>query len=171
MEKRTIELPLDKARQWYKQGGELKEAALQAYKEEELRNITYEDICKELFNKTFYDIDLFGRINRRTNGNDSELDCPNNGASYRQLEKLLAINKLVNVAKYLNGDWKPNWGAGNNKEKFYLYHNLADDIVYIKDAYYMTSHVVYFKNENLAQQAMDILGEDTIRLAISPYWD
>lgn len=39
MEKRTIELSLDKAREWYKQGGDLKEVALQAFKEEELCDV------------------------------------------------------------------------------------------------------------------------------------
>lgn len=38
MESRNITRTLDKAKEWYKQGGELKEVALQAYKEEELTN-------------------------------------------------------------------------------------------------------------------------------------
>lgn len=43
MKKRTIELSLDKAREWYKQGGDLKEVALQAFKEEELCDVV---VCK-----------------------------------------------------------------------------------------------------------------------------
>lgn len=39
MKKRTIELSLDKAREWYKQGGDLKEVALQAFKEDELCDV------------------------------------------------------------------------------------------------------------------------------------
>ena len=35
MESRNITITLNKAKEWYKQGGELKEVALQAYKEKE----------------------------------------------------------------------------------------------------------------------------------------
>ena len=50
MESRNIALTLDKAKKWYKQGGELKEVALQAYKEEELTMNglprTWEEFCE-----------------------------------------------------------------------------------------------------------------------------
>lgn len=49
MEKRTIVLTLKKAREWYKQGAELREVALQAYCEEELKEHSFRDI------KTFED--------------------------------------------------------------------------------------------------------------------
>lgn len=26
-----------------------------------------------------------------------------------QIEKILAINQLMNIAKYYNGDWEPDW--------------------------------------------------------------
>ena len=37
MEERNVKLSLDKAREWYKQGGELKELALSAFSEEEIK--------------------------------------------------------------------------------------------------------------------------------------
>lgn len=47
-EERNITLTLDKAKEWYKKGGELKEIALQAYSEEELnlRPKSWEEFCK-----------------------------------------------------------------------------------------------------------------------------
>lgn len=46
---RNITLTLDKAKEWYKKGGELKEIALQAYSEEELTKVelpkTWEEFC------------------------------------------------------------------------------------------------------------------------------
>ena len=48
-EERNITLTLDKAKEWYKKGGELKEVALQAYSEEELTKVelpkTWEEFC------------------------------------------------------------------------------------------------------------------------------
>lgn len=53
MESRNITLTLDKAKEWYKQGGELKEVALQAYTEEELTNDelpkTCGDFCRRIY--------------------------------------------------------------------------------------------------------------------------
>lgn len=48
-EERNITLTLDKAKEWYKQGGELKEIALQAFKEYELNPPlprSWEEYCK-----------------------------------------------------------------------------------------------------------------------------
>lgn len=50
-EERNITLTLEKAKEWYKKGGELKEIALQAYSEEELHKVelpkTWEEFCKK----------------------------------------------------------------------------------------------------------------------------
>ena len=49
MKKRNVILTLDKAKEWYKKGGELREVALQAYKEEELKielPKTWEEFCE-----------------------------------------------------------------------------------------------------------------------------
>ena len=49
-EERNITLTLDKAKEWYKKGGELKEVALQAFSEKELNKVelpkTWEEFCE-----------------------------------------------------------------------------------------------------------------------------
>ena len=49
-EERNITLTIEKAKEWYNKGGELKEVALQAYSEEELGKVTlpktWEEFCK-----------------------------------------------------------------------------------------------------------------------------
>lgn len=47
-EERNITLTLDKAKEWYRKGGELKEIALQAYLEEELNSLpkSWDEYCK-----------------------------------------------------------------------------------------------------------------------------
>lgn len=54
MEERNVKISLDKAKEWYKKGGELKEVALQAFTEKELDNklpISWEDFCDMYPNK------------------------------------------------------------------------------------------------------------------------
>lgn len=44
METRNVELTLEKAQKWYKKGGDLKEVALQAFTEEELKGVNFKCI-------------------------------------------------------------------------------------------------------------------------------
>lgn len=54
-EERNITLTLDKAKEWYKKGGELKEVALQAYSEEELTKTKLPKTWKEFCNNHMID--------------------------------------------------------------------------------------------------------------------
>lgn len=96
---------------------------------------------------------------------------PNNCTSKKQAEKLLAFNKLMNVAKYLNGDWCSN-DINSNIEKHYFWLDNGCSELKI---YSVTSSggglgLIYFKSEELAQKAIEILGEETIKLALSTDW-
>lgn len=76
----------------------------------------------------------------------------------------------MNVAKYLNGDWQPNWY--NDKEYKYW---IGIEECYNKELYinYSSSYsfsIVYFKSKEFAQQAIDVLGEETIKLALCTDW-
>lgn len=132
------------------------------------KDLTYEYVVKELFdgNDNYY-INAISKVKKasvlRTHSG------ANNFTSKKQAEKLLAINKLMNVAKYLNGkDWKPNWSKGG-EEKWYLKFD-EHRIVYSGSVEYTCFCNVFFKSEEDAQQAIDILGEETIRLALSTDW-
>lgn len=131
------------------------------------KTLTYEDVAKELFcDQWGYYLMGDGCI-----GNSfTRYSFPNfnNCTSKEQAEKLLAINNLMNVAKYLNGYWKPNWDA-NKKIKFYIYINEYNEVT-ISSTFHYNVSVVYFKSKEDAQQAIDILGEETIRLALSTDW-
>ncbi len=134
--------------------------------------LTYEDVAKELFKfgTSYYTVST-GKIIKTIN--NCYYADPNTAASEKQLEKLLAINKLMNVAKYLNGDWKPDW---NNpcENKYYIYMVrgcVKIDRLCISPNSSISNHAtVYFKSKELAQQAIDILGKDTICLALSTDW-
>lgn len=72
---------------------------------------TYEFICKKLFsNKPIYFITHGGYISETEgNPNHNYIFDKNNCTSEKQAKKLLAINQLMNVAKYLNDGWEPDW--------------------------------------------------------------
>lgn len=64
------------------------------------RHITYKDICKKIFKKVYY-IRPLGEIGELAEPYDFLLN-KNNATNSRQLEKLLALNQLLNIAEYYN---------------------------------------------------------------------
>ena len=62
-------------------------------------NPTYEDVARSLFKDNYvYFINTSGNIDRT----DEYFLDPNNAVNKRQLERLLAMNQLLNVAEYYN---------------------------------------------------------------------
>ena len=133
---------------------------------EKEKKLTYEDVARELFPKgyTHYFIDTGGFIIESDNV-ESFIEKSNNTTSKKQAGKLLAINKLMNVAKYLNGDWQPDW---NDEEegKYYISLDHIINSLFIDCMGLFQNNDVYFKSEEVANQAIDILGEETIKLAL-----
>lgn len=132
------------------------------------KTANYDEVVKELFkNMTVY-YTLHSECIARNKYSDTPASTWNNCTSKKQIGKLIAINKLMNVAKCLNGDWKPNWESVI-ETKWYIaigkYWKI--NIYYV---YCVNGSSVYFKTKELAQQALEILGEDTIRLALSTDW-
>ena len=75
----------------------------------------------------------------------------------------------MNVAKYLNKGQQPNWNSGDDS-KYYICIDATDLISIERVGTVLNSNpgsIVYFSDYSLAQQAIDILGEATIRLALS----
>ena len=138
---------------------------------EKEKKLTYEDVAKKLFSKPSFYMDSCGNIESSESlanyANDS-----NNCTSKKQAQKLLAINKLMNVAKYLNGDWQPDW-SNHDKLKWFIdahvNHYIDSDDVDTVSIYGSISHKlmsICFKSRELALQAIEILGEETIKLAL-----
>lgn len=131
--------------------------------------LTYTKIIKELFNgKKYYYINDYGTI-KETYDPEKIIDfCdtdPNNAPTKYQLQRLLALNKLMNVAYYLNDGWEPNWN-NNIERKYFIYYVSIDKIFKIESNTIVNYGIVYFKSRKLAEQAVEILGEETIKLAL-----
>ena len=127
--------------------------------------ITYDDICKKLFcnNKIYW---------AYKDGVDSDMASPSNYkdvdncTSESQVKRLIAFNKLQNIAKYLNNGWKPkfnynkeNWCICKEEEDFVpRYNQLTND------------GSVYLKNEDLANEAIRLMGEESLNDLFSTDW-
>lgn len=129
------------------------------------KELTYEDLAKKLFKNECYFSDLCGKIHHIDNLSVGHSQ-PNNCTSEKQAEKLLAINKLMNVAKYLNNGWKPNW-EDSCETKYYIRVNSPLNELVVEGSYLYNEGAVYFKSSSLAKQAIEILGKKTIRLALT----
>lgn len=87
--------------------------------------------------------------------------------SDNQMSCLLAKNQLANVAKYLNGKWKPKSGdivTGLVLEEEY-------NILFPTYGWCISQCLLpqfVFKSQELAKQAIEILGEKTVKLALEP---
>lgn len=68
--------------------------------------------------------------------------------------KILAISKLINIAKYYNGDWKPDW-SNIDKYKYYIIYNGNDDTYTIADNSIYNCSNICFKNWKDAQAVID----------------
>lgn len=129
------------------------------------KTITYDDILKELFLDKI--ASWVGRTKIYTatigvvNYNDQ-----NNCTTEAQAKRLLAFNKLMNIAKYLNGDWKPNFDGDHGN------WNICKDGDTLLATY--TRNVnkanVYFKSKDLAYEAILLMGEDSLNDLFSTDW-
>lgn len=68
---------------------------------------------------------------------------------------------LQTIADDLNGDWKADWSYGETTKHCIQIHENKIEVEY----YYTAKHPnTYFKSKELAQQAIDIMGEDKLKL-------
>ena len=68
--------------------------------------------------------------------------------------KAQAIAQLINIAKYYNGDWKPEWN-NSNEDKYYIYYNYITDEYFVDSAVTVVANIIYFKNDVDAQAVID----------------
>ena len=76
---------------------------------------------------------------------------------------LKAIAQLMNIAKYYNGDWKPDWNNPNEYKYFIVYNCNTYKVDYNWTSIYDR---IYFKNKKDAQSVIDNLNFRAILNAI-----
>ena len=162
MNKIEIEIPNGKEIDW---GASAKQKQI-VFKDTQL---TYKDVCDKLFTDGYWYLDNYGTILHNT-FIDVHIYELNNASTKHQLECILAKNKLANVARYLNGEWK--WELG--KDAFLIMDRSSKDneidLDIIEYTFYPERANVLFKSKEAAQQAIEILGEETVKLALEPLY-
>jgi hypothetical protein len=161
--KLTIEIPDGKIVDW----DESKKQNKIVLKDKQL---TYRDVCKKLFeNKESFYIHSNGyvaSIRYDESDSDGHLMDSTNASSEHQLECILAKNKLANVAVYLNDGWKPS--KGNHVFTIMYYGDCKNKLI-ISEHYFGTGeNLILFKTQKDAKQAIEILGEEIVKLALEP---
>lgn len=126
--------------------------------------ITYDDICKELFlhKRTYWVYDK--KIENNVSGYITYNDL-SNCTSAAQAKRLAAFNKLQNIAKYLNDGWKPNF-CGNQKN----WNIIKDNGTFMAMFTTISKASVYFKSEDLAKEAIRIMGKESLNDLFSTDW-
>lgn len=67
--------------------------------------------------------------------------------------KLCATDRLMNIARYYNGDWKPNWSGVENK--YYIIYCNRSQCYTTDHKTLIDINTVYFKCEKDAQAVID----------------
>lgn len=158
MDTKSIKIIPPEGMEAYQDGNEIKFRPV--------KNHNLSEVYKKLFaNEDVWRLDIFGSVSKYCK--TPNWNCLANCISKKQAEKLRAINTLLNVAKYLNGNWQPDW-KNYNEFKYYIY--ISSGNINIDSVMANFSDLVYFRSRELAQQAINILGEETIRLALCTDW-
>ena len=141
-EKRSIKISLEEAKEWYNSGDSFKkELALKAYKEIELRELSYSAI----------------------------LDMLPEDVINKNIQKYLTYVELINVASYLNSICPPEYCKGTKDNYQYIISgntNYVHMIEYKGFKILRTSspfpqiYLATFNSEEAAKKAIDILGDE-----------
>jgi hypothetical protein len=126
--KRNIQIDLTTAKEWYKQGGDLRKIALQAFSEKELKALpsSWEEYCeinpyleksKEIFPL------VNGNINTFSHDTYLRKEFPGVIPSKERAEQFLILNKLLQIRDYYNQGWKPNWKDDTDKYVIWSFEN------------------------------------------------
>lgn len=144
MEERNITISLEKAKEWYQQGGDLKAVALQAFSEDELMT-TFPKSWSEYTTRARY------KGNRVNAGNIPGSADYCHFATKEDAEGIIALIQLTRLHDEWVGDWKPDFPSRNC---------FQCSIMYIKDiisVQYNThrNRLLTFPNYDLAAEFKD----------------
>ena len=81
-------------------------------------------------------------------------------------QKCITFRKLLEVANYLNGDWKPDWDD-TSQHKYLIVYNNRKKVFEINASYWVSVNGVYFSSEENALKAIEIIGEEELKKLFS----
>lgn len=127
---------------------------------------TYDDMCKEMFlgKRIFF---INGKDIESTKAHDESYDDVDNSTSSAQARRMAAFNKLQNIAKYINKGWQPNFT--NATQNWYIAKKRNGEYKAMF-SYSDNNGIVYFKSECLVNEAIRLMGKDSLNDLFSTDW-
>ena len=158
MEERNVKISLDKAREWYNQGGELKELALSAFTEKEIKENMLPNSWQEFCNmypiekdekEWFIDSDSTPRYEYKGKRyiNESKNILPSKQATKQHL----ALMQLHQLRDCYRQGWVPNWRDGEQNKYTILYN--SDN--YIIDLVWRSQRFLSFQSQDIARKFLE----------------
>ena len=80
----------------------------------------------------------------------------------RHLQKCITFRKLLEVAEYINGDWKPDWDNQEQLKYIICYNNESKQFGSDFYSYTSMTPIVFPSREN-AKKAIEIIGEEELK--------
>lgn len=115
------------------------------------KDITYKDVCKNIFNEDVaYYIDRYGEIQYGYIG--SSICDKDNTTTRIQLERLLALNQLLNIAEYYNKN------ATKFNVRYHIYYNIVNRcyrVISCNSSSFVYSLEAIFNDDKDAQAVID----------------
>lgn len=153
MEERTIKLTLEKAKEFYKKGGELRDLALSVYTKDELTRIelprTWEEFCSKVSKKevesyigTDSDILSVPYFYRHPKRDRNVLP------SQEAAKAHLALMQLHQLRDCYRQGWKPDWSDGEDK---YCIVRSYNDTKHLVAAYKGAKVFLSFQSADIAR--------------------
>ena len=125
-------------------------STFECIKFKQIKGTTYEDICSNLFKSGYY-INNDGEIIRVSDFNENAKKDKNNATNKKQLNRLLALNQLFNIAEYYN-----QFHTKDDYKQYYIvYHMTIGYKVYCYDEGAVPSVVVTFNRKEAALAVID----------------
>lgn len=153
MEERTIKLTLEKAKEFYKKGGELRDLALSVYTKDELTRIelprTWEEFCSKVSKKEVEsyigtDSDILSAPYLYRNPKRDRNILPSQEAAKAHL----ALMQLHQLRDCYRQGWKPDWSDGEDK---YCIVRSYNDTKHLVAAYKGAKVFLSFQSADIAR--------------------
>lgn len=112
------------------------------------KDITYKDVCANIFNEQGYYINSWGVVRFNTLGVDRVNG--NNAINEHQLKRLLALNQLLNIAEYYN--------KKHLEQDYTLYCIISEDeyrVIAYKEFHCLLGVIALFNSKEDAQAVID----------------
>ena len=151
METRSIKLTLEKAKEFYKKGGEFKDLALSAFTEEELTKVelpkTWEEFCSQFEVCREYYIEADSSIEETNDYYRNPLHDKNILPSKKAAEQYLALMQLHQLRDCYRQGWMPNLTIP--KSNFAIFYMKGK---YSVEEFMYSSEFLSFQSKEIAQE-------------------